>query len=792
MASRTFTGALLVGLACLSLPLPSLAQSAENQTTVALLSADLPWPRLKWLRVDLNDIEVARDTLVMRPRPGAGLWVARESLQAWRLSPQASTSMAFEGADYVPLAAIEGLTYEIDERSQRLRLNAPADALSATHVGRRDSQNPEVSPRASGAYLNYDLAQRRVAGQTDRFGFFEAAHFNAWGVGLTRGIVGAGPDGDDTVRLDSAWIHDRPQTTTRLTLGDSISRGGMLGQNARFGGIQFGRDFSLQPHQRTFPVPSLSGEADVPSTVDLFINDQRRQRTPVPSGPFQFDNPPVISGAGQATIQITDPQGRTRVVTESFYVDPQLLRPGLSDYSVALGARRQRFGQASSDYAGLLANGLFRRGLNDWMTGELHGEVQDELYLLGAGVTLIPGIPASLNVGLGLAGYQGQQGWLAELGLQHVGPRFNAAVRVSASDTALTGAAADGLIARARRDLVATAGRQFGRNGVSLLVLERKPLIGADFRLLDLGVTRSFHWGGLIRLSAFQRDVGGATGKENGLRLTLSLPLGKRMTAGGTTETISGGASQHSAQLQRSLPFGRGTGYRLRHDENETGGRSAAEVQHRSAIGSHRLGIADSEQETAYEIGTGGAVGWIGNTPFASRRVDDGFALVELPGFANVDVYRENQQVATTNRHGRALIPDLRAYQTNRLHLDGQDLPLDAGVTSLQRVAVPAFRSGTVVEFPVRQARGAAFRLLLTSGQPVPAAAAVQVAGDERDFRVGNDGRTYVEDLAIGANRLTVRWAEGSCRFEVVLPDNAEPLPELGDIICHTISMAGG
>ena len=780
-----------MGLACLNLPLPSLAQSARDETTVALLSADLPWPRLKWLRVELNNMDVARDALVMRPRPGAGLWLAHEDLQAWRLSPQASAIMAFEGADYVPLAAIAGLTYDIDERAQRLRLNAPAEAFTATHVGRKDARNPALSPRASGAYLNYDLTQRRAAGETDRFGFFEAAHFNAWGVGLTRGIAGAGPDGDDTVRLDSAWIHDRPQAMTRLILGDSISRGGMLGQNSRFGGIQFGRDFSLHPHQRTFPVPSLSGDASVPSTVDLFINDQRRQRTPVPAGPFQFDNPPVISGAGEAIIQITDPQGRTRLVTESFYVDPQLLRPGLSDYSVALGARRHRFGQTSSDYGGLLASGLYRRGLNDWLTGELHGELQDELYLLGAGATLIPGFPASLNVGLGLAGYRGQQGWLAELGLQHMGPRFNAAVRVSASDAALTDAAADGLIARARRDLVVTAGRQFGRNGVSLLVLDRKPLVGADFRLLDVGVTRSFRWGGLIRLSAFRRDADGAADTENGLRLTLSLPLGNRMTASGTTEAISGGASQHSVQLQRSQPFGRGTGYRLRHEENEIGNRSVAEVQHRSAIGNHRLGIADSDQQTAYEVGTGGAVGWIGNTPFATRRVDDGFALVTLPGFANVDVYRENQQVATTNHHGRALIPDMRAYQTNRLRLDGQDLPLDAGVTSLQREAVPAFRSGTVVEFPVRKARGAAFRLRLPSGQPVPAAAAVRLASEQSLFRVGNEGRAYVEDLATGANRLTARWPGGNCRAEVVLPQDAPPLPELGDIICHQTGPQG-
>ena len=72
-----------------------------------------------------------------------------------------------------------------------------------------------------------------------------------------------------TVRLDSALIVDSPATHSSFKLGDGISVAGDAQHSVRFGGIQWGTDFSTTPEVITFPLPALRGSASVPSTVDL-------------------------------------------------------------------------------------------------------------------------------------------------------------------------------------------------------------------------------------------------------------------------------------------------------------------------------------------------------------------------------------------------------------------------------------------------------------------------------------------------------------------------------------------
>ena len=51
-----------------------------------------------------------------------------------------------------------------------------------------------------------------------------------------------------------------------------ISAAGAWGRSVRFGGIQFGTNFSTQPTLVTTPLLFAQGEAIVPSTVDVFVN----------------------------------------------------------------------------------------------------------------------------------------------------------------------------------------------------------------------------------------------------------------------------------------------------------------------------------------------------------------------------------------------------------------------------------------------------------------------------------------------------------------------------------------
>lgn len=177
----------------------------------------------------------------------------------------------------------------------------------------------------------------------------------------------------------------------------------------------------------------------------------------------------------------------------------------------------------------------------------------------------------------------------------------------------------------------------------------------------------------------------------------------------------------------------------------------------------------------------------MGGSPFLSRRIDDSFAVVEVPGYPGVRVYSANQLVARTDRGGAALIPRLLPYQKNSVRIEQADLPMDAQIDSVQIDAVPYFRSGMRLPFPVRRSRGALLTIVLDSGEPLPAGAIVRVAGESEEFPAGLRGEVYVTGLG-AANRLRASWRGQSCEMEVAFPSTADPLPHLGIHACKGVA----
>ena len=116
-----------------------------------------------------------------------------------------------------------------------------------------------------------------------------------------------------------------PASMTSFRLGDTNSRPGQWGGAVHFGGIQWATNFTTQPRFVPFPTLAVAGEAILPSTVDVFVNNALRMHTDVPSGPFSLTNVPVLSGQGDANIVVKDILGREQIITLPYYVTPQLL-----------------------------------------------------------------------------------------------------------------------------------------------------------------------------------------------------------------------------------------------------------------------------------------------------------------------------------------------------------------------------------------------------------------------------------------------------------------------------------
>ncbi len=144
-------------------------------------------------------------------------------------------------------------------------------------------------------------------------------------------------------------------------------------------------------------------------------------------------------------------------------------------------------------------------------------------------------------------------------------------------------------------------------------------------------------------------------------------------------------------------------------------------------------------------------------------QVGGSFALIDVGGLPDVPVYVDNQLIAHTDSHGRALLHDLLPYESNRVNIEPTEIPLDASIGARTLVVTPGYRSGVIVKFPVEREHGATFRLVTAEGKAVPAGATVQFKGHR--FPVTYDGVTFVTGYE-QAGEGRAQWDSSSCQLQ--------------------------
>lgn len=204
----------------------------------------------------------------------------------------------------VNLATLPDVRTEYDSSRQRLMLFVPRE-----WVGERDTPFGGETERSEpmygrGALLNYDI----YASQTEHVGsqlalwhelrfFNENAVLNSTGT-QRQNLTGDLQQKEGYIRYDTTLTLTNEENATEWNIGDVISDSLSWSSSVRMGGIRYGRDFSLRPDLVTWPLPQFSGEAAVPTSVDVFINGYRAGNTRLQPGPFTLTNLPTSTGRG--------------------------------------------------------------------------------------------------------------------------------------------------------------------------------------------------------------------------------------------------------------------------------------------------------------------------------------------------------------------------------------------------------------------------------------------------------------------------------------------------------------
>lgn len=733
------------------------------------------------MEVSVNEQPATEMLIVLRDDTG-GLWLDERDFARMHLRMPDVAPHLFEGRRYYPVSALPGGKVQYDEARGRAMISVSGDAFLATRVSAPTREGPPITPAALGAFLNYELSAQHYADQNLTGATTELGLFNAVGV-LTSTAVARSNDGDtDVVRLDTTFTKDFPGQLETLQLGDSITDPGNWGSAIRFGGIHWGTNFGLRPDMLTTPLLAASGTAVLPSTVDVFVNNQKVSSQELPPGPFIVDQLPSITGSGDVTVVVRNALGQQQVITQPFYSSPVMLAAGLSAYELDLGMARDDYALESDRYAGLAGSANYERGLTSNLTVEAHGEfLGTQAYAAGADLSAAISHYGIVSATLADGGGNGRSGVMSSLGYSWQAKWFNLAVSSAvASSGYLQISDASTSSGQFKQRSLAQVGVNLA-HGTSLQLAYADETFDTQPQLKTISAAYAQQLPDQVTLSlnaTRTMSVQSATS----LYLFITIPLGgrKSVTTGGTLGHGSGAPpNEANVMLVESPPLGTGFGYRLgetSEDNYTADGRWQTTAGDLDAMAVRNAGISGQTAQWS------GAATWIDGQVRVARQVNDSFAVVDVAGLPDVPVYIDNQKVTQTDQSGLALLHDLRPYEINRISIDPLELPLDTEIDARTMEVAPAYRSGVVLKFPVKKIRAGVFRLTTSDGSVVPVGA--QVAFNGELFPVALDGRVYVTGYDHGSS-ATASWGNHKCSFRLdPPPPTNDPQPDLGTILC--------
>jgi len=691
------------------------------------------------------------------------------------------------GELYVSLASLSPqIVFRLDEKAVALRITAQAAALPLQRVDLAPAPPPIAEPSGdSSAFLNYTA---QINERRELFGFGEAGA-NVAGALLYSGVSWTADN--RVVRGLSNVTIDRPEATQRWIAGDSFASLGSLGGGALLGGLSVSREFSTDPYRVHSPLPGASGATQTPSTLQVFVNGALVHEEQIAPGRFELTNVPVSTGAGTIRTVLRDAFGRETEIASPYYFNSGLLRPGLSDYSYSAGVQRLSFASESVAYGAPLLLGRHRWGLTDFFTGGLRFELGEGLQSGGATLTF--------GTGFGdveIAGAASRDASVPGRAASFIYTLTTRLITVGARVQALSDHYANSSLRafedRRRLEVNLAAGIPVGR---SLTVsLEGDSSFWRDQPRSD---TASMRASVFLGRGLYASLSGGATRVEGGRPVSefaagLLWAFDERSIASASQVRRDGGAMVSALDAQRSLPLANGVGYRLHAEKADQFDQptGSALLQYQGDHGRYELNGVKTLTGYGGSFSAAGGLAFIDGSIFATRPLQDGFALVRVPGVGNVHAFLNNQEVGTTDSSGALLVPNLTPYLGNRLSIRDTDLPLDFQLAAVERVTSAPLRGGTIVRFPARRLSGVSGSVIFewpTGRTAVPAYGelSVELNGEQITSPIGAEGRFYLEDLPPGLYPADVSSRIGDCKLTLSVSDQASAIQELGELRCR-------
>jgi outer membrane usher protein len=569
----------------------------------------------------------------------------------------------------------------------------------------------------------------------------------------------------------------------RVMAGDTFVSSGILGGTGVLGGFSVAKNFSLDPYFIRFPSQDVSGILTTPSTVNVYRNGLLIKQEYLPPGTFSLNNIPGQVGQGNTQVVIRDALGNTHQINSPYYLSSELLQKGLSDYDYGIGFQRTDL-SSSFSYGAPSLSAFHLYGLTDWLT--LGGRVEAQHDLLSGGPSISVGsLLGELDTNAAISREKNYDGAAASIGYQFIARRYSGGTNVQ--------------------------WMTLNYSNLTLKPTDNRPVLQAQASgAIDLGYATTVGLQYLYQRYSNQGTQNQASATDStriGKRLNLNFSVTRALTGNSTpvnevfvglsyffghetVGTISGdtlNGYSGTVALQKALPLGTGYGYLLQAREGYQEQENAF-FQYQNDYGRYEDDYTRAAGQNSNILSIAGGLVEIDGHVIATRPVQNGYALVEVPGLANVPAEWSNQVIGTTNKAGNVLLPNLLPYYGNQISIADSNIPIDYSIEVDRKVISVPFRGGGVVTFPVHKVQQVTGTISVQVGgrAVIPALGdlSVDVGGRTFDSPLGRKGQFYFDSIPAGRYPASVDFSAGVCKFDFEVTKSDKPTLKLGEQIC--------
>ncbi len=566
-----------------------------------------------------------------------------------------------------------------------------------------------------------------------------------------------------------------------------------------------GRDIR-QTSRRTFRI-----ERD--SDVRIFVNGKLMRSRRLQAGDYNINDLPGTAGANEIKLVVKDDLGHEQVLNFSSFLDNKLLSPEISEWSLS-GGVVARTKDGAPDYTENPAlTGYYRRGINEFMTGEVHLQGDMDTVMGGGGLLYgtrygLVNAEAALSFAAGAdVGYALRFDYaVAKNLLNSYDGHYNRSLRFSAEYRSpfFSTVTAD----EPEDDQQLTLSLGYGQE----LFYDISSSISANYTMTDdgnnygasLSLSKSFgpFWDAGVSFGYSHDDTPTTKGEEDefNAQLRVSYRINRNSRISANHDVANG-----SSRVTYNHSEGRGVGAwglslsaenNLENEDaagsssvnaavNYTANRARYSASHTTQLAG--LGSEMKENRTSMRMET--AIAYAGGRVAVGRPVNGSFAII-----APHDSIKDKSVLinpvdgsvqAYSDWMGPVLVPGISAYSTSRVTYDVDGLPVgyDLGAGAFDFVA--PYKAGYSLIVGSNYTITAFGTMLDKNGEPVKLLTGIAWRKSEPSRKVtiftNSVGRFGAQGMAPG--KWTIEMAtDPLTRYELLVPEKTVGLFKAGTL----------